>query len=178
MRFSQGFNPHPVFSLACPRPVGVATCDDLAVLTLENPMEAGQLVERMNDCAPEGMFFDKPRIIEGRRTPRPQKIIYELILDSSACAQVTTRLEQLPGMSNWSIERVKISRKNKKQSQRRTIDLKKLVQSITLNDATLQWVCIPQGDLWARVDEVLELIGLDRTSNLSSVVRKVVEYDL
>ena len=44
LQFSQGFNPHPVLSLAMARPVGVATSDDLAVLAMAEPVEGADLV--------------------------------------------------------------------------------------------------------------------------------------
>ena len=88
LQFSQGFNPHPILSLACPRPVGVATCDDLVMLSLAEEMQGQDLLRRLNQHAPTGMRFSRARPSLTRRTPRPRRISYQLDLDESKLCRV------------------------------------------------------------------------------------------
>lgn len=176
LRFSQGFNPHPVLSLVPPRPVGVATRDDLLVLNLDEPMHGDDLLGRMNAHAPGGMRFTRAERIESRRSPHPQRIVHTLNLDESKLGQVATRVDRLLHMPAWTVERVKVAKRGKK-TRRREIDLRNMLESINLNGATLRWTAKPQGDLWPKPTEVVELVGLNPKTELANVVRQTVEYD-
>ena len=178
LRFSQGFNPHPVLSFACPRPVGVATRDDLVVLSLDEPMAGEDVQARMNDHAPRGMHFDSPRMLETSRVPRPQRITYEVFLDAAKCRDAAQRLAELAETDAWPMERRKPPKKHGRAVRSRMIDLRALVESISLDSdaSALRWTARPQGDLWARPQEVLELVGVGERENLADVVRTCVEY--
>ncbi|MCD6364918.1 MAG: hypothetical protein J7M14_03495, partial [Planctomycetes bacterium] len=65
-----------------------------------------------------------------------------------------------------------------RRSRTRKLDLKELIESIAIDDDTLRWTCMPRGDVWARADEVLTLVGLDTQSSLAAVVRRKIEYDI
>ena len=177
LQFSQGFNPHPVFSLACPRPVGVTTKDDLVVLNLDSPMQGDELCRVMTDHAPQGMTFGKPRVIEDRRTPRPVRIVYELRLDDADRVKVARSIDRISAMSSWPAERVKKSRKPGKPGRSRTVDLRELIESIVIDGDVLRWVGRPLGDLWAKPGEILSLVAMDPQAHLARVVRTTVTYD-
>ena len=180
LRFSQGFNPHPLFSIACPRPVGVAARADLLVISLEETVDGEQLARNMNAHALSGMSFCNAREIETSQTPRLVAMRYELGLDSALASTVASRLEELAHVTPWPAERVKHkkSRNPRKPPRRRTLDLRELIESIDVVNATLEWTCRPQGDLWPRPAEVLSLVGLNDGGYISAVVRDSVEYEL
>ena len=178
LSFSQGFNPHPIVSLACARAVGVATDDDLVVLKIDEPMDAEDLARRMTLRAPIGMQFARPVLLESKRSPRPRRMRYELPLDDGQDGDaIDRRLTQLEAMGSWPIERIKPPARRGQPPRRRTVDLRGLIEKIALDDRRLGWTARPQGDLWARTDEVLRLVGLDEPGICARVVRRRIDYD-
>jgi radical SAM-linked protein len=57
LKYSQGFSPRAIMSLAFPRPVGVATKSDLLVLSLESAILRQELIDITNHCCPKGLTF-------------------------------------------------------------------------------------------------------------------------
>ena len=177
LRYSQGFNPHPVLSLACPRPVGVAGGDELLAVSLEGETGAEELVSRLNACAPEGMRFTEARELTGRRTPRPVRVTYRVALAPRTAGDVARRLDALRAQASWAVER-KVSGKGRRDGWKvRAIDLRPLVAKLELEGDCLVMELVAGGDLWARPGEVLSLTGLDERIDLASTVRTAVEYD-
>lgn len=179
LRFTQGFNPHPILSLACPKPVGVATADDLLVLTVDEPVDGEDLARNMTRCAPCGMRFSRPILLTTRLAPRPKRIRCELALDADQDAQaLAARLARLEAMASWPVERVKPPTRRGRPPKRRTIDLRGLIESIDVDDRpVLCWRARPQSEAWPRVEEVLRLVGLDAPGVLARVVRTGVDYE-
>ena len=187
LRFTQGFNPHPILSLALARPVGVAARDELLAITLESPVDEDELLRRMNCSAPRGMQFLRARALTGKGTPRACSVRYELGLAGGRIELVEARLAELAGMDAWPIERLRSDptgksegrprRRHGKKMSKRQIDLKPLVPEIHVGDSMLRWMGRPLGQLWARPGEVLRLLGLDERVDLADVVRTEIEYD-
>lgn len=177
LRFTQGFNPHPIFALLCPRPVGVATLDDPVMLDLAKPASRDDLLEAMNSDAPSGMRFHRAEPLTAPRTPRVRKVLYRLNLDAQLRREVQARLDELLQAATWPAERVKPSRKRGRPPKKRTIDLKTLVKSIAVDDSAMFWTNRPAGDMWARVEEVLNLVGLNGRDKLADVVRTNVDCE-
>ena len=176
LRYSQGFNPRPLLSLACPRPVGVATRDDLLVLVLDAPMEGADILAAMNDRAPEGMRFIAASRLTTKKAPRPRLCRYEMPIPDDLRADLRPRLDELMQQANWPIERLVTSRRGRQRSTRQ-IDLRPLVAELRLTGDVLQMKLVPHADLWARCGEVLRLLGLDERLHLAMVVRTAVECD-
>ena len=178
MRFSQGFNPHPILSLTCPRPVGIATDDDLVTLAVDEDTDGDDLARRMTDCAPSGMRFGRPVLLESKRAPQPRRISYELALgpddDSPALAH---KVAQLDALDSWPVERVKPPAKRGRPPRRRTLDLRPLVVALSVDERVLRWTAQPAGQLWPRTDEVLGLLALDPRGDSARVVRTHVDYE-
>jgi len=179
LRYSQGFNPHPVLSLACPRPVGVTARDDLLVLSLEDPsgtVDAASLVARLNRHAPRGMRFLRAAPLAPGPAPRPRRARYETPIPRERLPDVRKRMEQLAARDTWPSERVTPPRRRSQGTRKRQIDLKRLVTELKRRGGTLVMTLAPEGDLWARPGEVLQLIGLDGRADLAATVRARVDY--
>jgi len=177
LRYTQGFNPHPVLSLTCPRPVGVASRDDLLTLRLDQEVQASDLLGRLDRCAPRGMRFLRARVLEGKGGPRILKTHYELALQAHQVEPVAARLRELAGQECWTVERLISPKEGPKDKKARPIDLKPLIGELRLDETVLRWQGVPQGDLWARPGELLALLGLDQRVDLARGVRTAVEYD-
>ena len=174
LQYTQGFNPHPRLSMPCPRPVGVATLDDLVVIILTEPVEATGLLERLNAQAPEGMHFTRAEKLSA--TPQPVRMHCELPVKPEQLGAVRDQLAQLQASASWPVRRAKKPRARRGKTGPKTVDIKPLVEAIDLNQRVLRITLTGCNGRWARPAEVLDLIGLDRRADLASLVRSQVEY--
>jgi len=182
VRYSQGFNPHPRFSLPCPRPVAIASRHELLVLILDSPIDPKATLEKLNARSPEGLRFLSARQLPGSRIPRPLRIHYELPVESAAVGAILARLEDLEHRKTWLVKRRRTgggrSGQRRSSPSTRTIDLKPLTERMSLDKNILHIVLVRDGDCWARPSEILELIGLDPRTDLSRTIRTKVEYEM
>lgn len=164
-------------SLVLPRPVGVATRDDLLVMALDEPIEEPQLVARLNATAPTGLTIVRGRLLPPGVRPRPAKVCYELPLQPSGILPVATRLDELGVNTSWTIQRVTAPPGPGEQDvPAQELDLRPLVDQVSLQDNVLHLTLVPRGDIWARPGEVLRLLGLDERVDLAQMVRTTVDY--
>jgi radical SAM-linked protein len=174
VHYSQGFNPRPLMSLVLPRPVGVASRQDLLVLTLEEPFEGPDLVDRLNSHAPKGMHFFDARPI-GAKAPQPIEAAYELPIQADTLRPVSMHINELQGRPSWPVQRH--TPRQGAQLTSRTIDLLPMVADLCLADGLLRIILRRHGDAWARPAEVLALIGLDPRVDLARLVRTEVKCE-
>ncbi len=176
VKYTQGFNPHSILSLVCPKPVGVASLADLAVIKLTRPMDAEQLLDALNEQAPRGMTFTRAEVLEAKAPPQPRRVDY----DAPVKPEQQDRLAEFANEFNRA-ECVQVERSGGRSSRKsgrgRTIDLKHLVRDLRLKDGRLRFSLVPEGQVWARPGEVLEAIGMDGRVDLASLVRTNVDYD-
>ncbi|QIB26274.1 TIGR03936 family radical SAM-associated protein [Caloranaerobacter azorensis] len=55
VKYSQGFNPHPKFSLATALPIGVTSDGEYMDVELENDIDKDEFINRINDVLPDGI---------------------------------------------------------------------------------------------------------------------------
>jgi radical SAM-linked protein len=175
VRYTEGFNPHPRLSLACPRPVGMTSRDDVLVAVLDEPVEAGDILARLNAEAPEGMTFTRADPLD--RTPQPVAMTCTLALAPARAGQVRARLDELAGLASWNVQRAKGGREPAAKDAARCVDIKPLVERMAVEDDTLVAALRPRDGRWARPAELLELLALDPRGDLARMERTKVEYD-
>jgi radical SAM-linked protein len=176
LRYSQGFNPHPVLSLALPRPVGVATRDDLLILALDSEVPAQTVLDRLNAQVPRGLRFLSAELMSSRKAPRPAKAFYEIVLEGPPLEAARARLAELLSQAAWPAERITVTSRGQR-SVSRAIDLRPLVEGIEIADGLLRFTLVRQGDAWARPAEFLRMLGLEDAAILARVVRTGAEYE-
>jgi radical SAM-linked protein len=148
VRYSQGVNPRPVLSLASARPVGVAAAAELLVVSLDRPAEAERLLPALNGCAPSGMRFLRAEVLRTRAAPRLTGADYRLELSPAKADAVRERLAGLRRQPAWPVERaVQAGRRGRarRAPAKRTIDLRPLLASVTLEGLTLRLSFQPAG---------------------------------
>ncbi len=177
LHYSQGFNPHPVIVLVCPKAVGVGTRGDLLVVGLDCPISGGELLEKFSAQTPRGMRVLSAEPLTGKKIPRVVGVCYELDLDEDRLDQVRRRQEELDSLESWWVDREYPSRKRKRPPATRRIDLKPLIDRLELRRSTLHIELVPQGDCWARPKEVLEKLGLDGRVDLGATVRTEIRLE-
>ena len=179
IRFTQGFNPHPICSLACPRPVAVASDAELLVVSLEDSDEAmtgEQLVDSLNSQAPTGMTFMRAEALTGKISPQPSRINYDLPLDQTQVQPCQDRLAQLRKEPDWPVAR-RTGRSRSGRETTRTIDIKPLVAEMRIEKKHLYITSVARDHRWARPGEMLSVLGLDPRIDLARMRRTNIEYD-
>ncbi len=172
LRYSQGYNPHPIFSICLPKPVGISTRCDAVTVSLEEPVSAHHLLDKMNSHAPVGLKFTFAETFKGK-APRPIRASYEIQVDPT---QVAPRLDATMSADKWVIER-KISIDHGRSFGNRSIDLRPLVDEVRLEGQMLMFRLVRRGDSWARPGELLALLGLDDRLDLARLVRTEIEFE-
>lgn len=183
VKYTQGFNPHPVLSLACPRPVGVASLADLAVMQLTRPMSAERLLGLLNAQSPGGMTFTRAEVLQTKAPPQVRRVDYEAPVEQARQAKVADLAAKFNQADAWPVERgadqsAQQARGPAKARRARIVDLKALVSDLRLEDGRLRFSLVSDGQIWARPGEVLEAVGLDGRTDLARLVRTNVRYDL
>ncbi len=178
LKYTEGYNPRPVVSLVCPRPVGVASRCDLAVMSLNEPAEADELLDRMNRNAPIGMKFTSAKKFSRKRAPQPLAADYELSVDEKKANYVKNAVGDLGDRDQWNVERIVSGKGSRKRKKTRRIDLKDMVKDLKVTDNRLRMTLAPRGDLWPRPAEVLRLLGMDERVDLAAMVRTGIQYDI
>jgi radical SAM-linked protein len=179
LHYTQGFNPHPVLSLACPRPVGVASRDDLLVLTLDEPVDCAHLMMGLQAAAAPGMTVLDARLLPPKATPQPVRSDFELPLDADAVGPVTDAAATIQSQDTWPVERrtKKSPRKRRDTPGTHTIDIKPSVVELIISEAVLRFSIEHRSRGTARPVELLRLLGLPETA-LATLTRTHTEYTL
>jgi radical SAM-linked protein len=177
LKYSQGFNPHPILSLPAPRPVGVSSQAELLVLALAEPRPTEDVVAGLAAQAPRGMQFRRAEPLRSTRLPHPVRARYVLPLAPADTERIRTRLAELQPAPTWPVER-RVYPKGRRRgpSQVRTIDIKPMIADAAVAGGHLRWSTVPHGDTWARPGDLLKLLGLDERAALAQVVRTAVDY--
>ncbi len=176
LQYSQGFNPRPVFSFTCPRPVGVASQDDRLVLALNGSIEKADLLARLNHHSLEGMRFTSARLLEQAKTLHPQSVTYEMDLPEDSVGTVTQRVAELANQPVWTVQRkVKSKRGKRPAMDTRDVDIKPMLAKLEVSDGKLRFVCTVKDGNSARPGEVLEISGLIGPEYLAELVRTKIE---
>jgi len=180
LKYSQGFSPRAILSLAFPRPVGVAADRDLLVLSLEKPMLRQDLLDASNRCCPEGLKFSDAIRLEMKTTPQPSRCTYEILLPDDKQAAVARSVEEFSKADSYPIQRTKHPKRRGKRGYSepvtRTLDLKLLIDNVQLLDGSLSWSQAPHETLWAKPVEAMKALGLDPICDLAMVRRTSLDF--
>lgn len=180
LRYSQGFNPRPILSLPCPRPVGVATRDDVLVLALDAPVSAHDLLASLNAQTPEGLSFLEATLLPEKQTSvQPTRVEYEAPVESQRIGAVSERIEALRNEDAWIVERRQKPRRGKQNDPPRTkgLDVKPMIAELNLAEGRLRFACVPHEEKWAKPSEILHLLGLHQPEAAAGVVRTKLCHD-
>jgi len=157
--YSQGFNPHPKVSLPAPRPVGVASRCDLAVLGLAHPPARSDWTERLDGQLPPGLSVLRAEPAPGRRAIQPQAITYELPLRNDETDEIARRVACLVRQDRWEVARPIRSRRRDRRND--ILDIKSRVADIGVAGGRLTFTLLSGPGGSARPAEVLALLGMD-----------------
>jgi radical SAM-linked protein len=179
LRYTQGFNPHPIHSLALPRAVGVTSRDDLWVLTLDEDRTPDAILAALESGAlPRGLSVVGAREIPAKISPQPVVSDYELAVPLDVADEVAACVGELQTQDAWPIERKKKPKGRGRQApQFKTVDLKTSVPRLALDGDTLHLTIRSTIIPSARPNEMIKLLGMEPAA-LSHLTRTGVVYSI
>lgn len=163
LKYTQGFNPHPRLSLPLPRPVGVTSRAELAIMELDAQPEENWR-EAFARQMPPGLAV--LRVQDTSQTAlEPAAVEYEMTLDAAQVAPVRARLGELEQQEQWEVLR---RGEEADDGPPKRINLKGRIERFDLDGDRLSFsLPIEQGNS-ARPGEVLELLGLAAPAGVAS----------
>ncbi|MDP6047292.1 MAG: TIGR03936 family radical SAM-associated protein [Phycisphaerae bacterium] len=180
LKYSQGFSPRAIMSLAFPRPVGVSADRDLLVLSLESSMLRQELLEAANRCCPQGLGFTDAIRLEIKATPHPSQCTYQIRLPDDKSDAVARSVEEFSSADSYPVQRTKHPKRRNRRGDSepvtRTLDLKLLIDKVRLDSGTLSWRQTPHQTLWAKPVEAMKALGLDPVCDLAMVTRTSLDF--
>jgi radical SAM-linked protein len=164
LKYTQGFNPHPRLSLPLPRPVGVASRAELAVMELDSDPAADWL-ETFARQMPPGLAVLRAQDTS-QAALEPMAVEYELTLDPTQVAPARARLDELEQQEQWEVLR---RGEDAGDGPSKHVNLKGRIERFALDGDRLSFsLPVEQGNS-ARPGEVLELLGLAAAGGDSSL---------
>ncbi len=171
LRFSQGFNPQPKLRIALPRPVGVASLNELLLVELASQHSSSDVLERLAAQMPSGMTIKSAGPVVDSDRCLPSEASYSVEIDPDLSGALSNRIVEFLAMDSFLVER-----SAPKLKRTKSIDVRKFVGTVRLTGNCLMWsqTISPEGT--ARVAEVLEALGLAGSDYLHRLVRTSVLY--
>ena len=171
VQYSQGFNPRPRLSLPLPRPVGVASDDEILCVQIQK--NAGVYrdsisIKAQNDIMPQlpqGIELLSVSIIETNKSFQPCSAQYILTVRKEYLnEEIKANIKHLLASERLDIQRritKKKSRIGTRDSIAKNIDVRGFLESIELDQDSIIVRCkiTPAGSI--RVEEILSLLKLD-----------------
>lgn len=184
LRWGQGFNPHPRLSLPLPRPVGVASEDELLVLELDEPESragSGPVAEAdidptalLGQLAPQ-MPAEGVELLDVRTVPivpQPMRARYSLTLDAPP-ADLDARIESLRVRATCLVARAADAQRPDRQ-----VDIRPYIEQLgwDASSARLTWTLAVTPGGSARPGEVLAALGLEVETLAHRIIREHVDW--
>ena len=171
IRYSQGFNPRPRLSLPLPRPVGVASDDEILCVQIQNisGMYGDAMSTKTRDDImsqlPPGFELLSLNVVETNTSFQPYSAQYILTVGKEYMTEeLKVCINNLLASERLNIQR-RITKKKSRMGTRGTtaknIDVRGFLESIELDQDSIIVKCkiTPAGSI--RVEEILSLLGLD-----------------
>jgi radical SAM-linked protein len=148
---SQGFHPQPRMVFALSLALGVVGLSEVFELELTRPLEADELLRRLNAAAPAGLEFVSIAPVTGKGA-RVRRAIYRLPL-SETPADLRDRIDRFLASPTSTVVRTRPTR--------RRLNVRPFVSELTLTDSPALHMALwitPTGA--ARPEEIASALGL------------------
>jgi radical SAM-linked protein len=164
VQYSEGFNPRPRLSLPLPRSVGVESDDEL--LALVAGCRADRTLEELSEWIKKGLSAELPRgcsvvsvvAVRGGNAPQPCSATYVLaVRPDYVNDELSNRIEHLLTSDTLVVRR----QTDAKASRFKDVDVRGFLRSVELKDGCVSVECEISLAGSVRVEEILELLGLD-----------------
>ncbi|MBN1806308.1 MAG: DUF2344 domain-containing protein [Sedimentisphaerales bacterium] len=185
IRYSQGFNPRPRLSLPLPRPVGIASDDEMLCIQIRNntgicgDSMRTEVHNSIMTQLPQGLELLSVDIIEAGTSFQPCSAKYVLtVRDEYINEELKTVIKSLLASDNLDVRRciTKKKSRNGRQSTAKNIDVRGFLESIEWDNNSIIVKCkvTPAGSV--RVEEILDLLRLDAEKLVLPIRRTSVQW--
>jgi len=182
VQYSRGFNPRPRLSLPLPRPVGVASDDELLCLRVHKSTSAQeqmciseQVYKSISAQVPEGCELLSVNVAKGGASFQPCSATYVLAVRNEYLnEELKATIEHVLASESLSLERqigARDSRLKTQDSRLKNVDVRGFLKSIELERNSIIVECKISSAGSIRVDEILKLLRLD-VEKLASPIRR------
>ena len=176
---SQGFNPRPKISLPLPRTVGVASCEDmLCVVPTEiySQEDMEGIRGRLSDVMPAGCNIRSVELRRGKFSRQARSCEYVFPIGELAGDKAfQDKVAWLEGVVNAGEELI-VERWAGKDKKKRKKDISGFIEAVGIEAGNVVLKSRISGAGSIRVDEVMELLGIDQQQMVGPVVRRSVEW--
>jgi hypothetical protein len=192
---TEGFNPRPRMSLPLPRSVGVESDDELLafVVACEAPWAppqgvpygtcggdesavaelALQIQARLADQLPRGCEMISVAAVRGGKTPFPCSASYRLAVTPEYIGdELKNKIKNLLAADSLILHRLT----GKKASHPKDVDVRGFVKSIELDDGCVSVECEITSTGSIRMEEILDILGLDIEKLAAPIKRQAVSW--
>ena len=180
--YSQGYNPHPRFSLPLPRNVGLASDDELFCVKIQTQSKqqsggfsfAGSIAGQL----PKGFELVSVAIHNEPVTYRPVEVEYLVKINlQDKTQQFFSNIESLNERIGGRGEIV-IERTVNQEGSVKTVDVAKFLESFDVTQQGISVFCrvLPTGTI--RPDEILKLLKMEPGEISISVIRKKITWQI
>ena len=184
VKYSQGFNPHAKFSLPLPRPVGVASDDELLIVRLHaaggfplgKGQEAARLVwqERARKALgaelPVEIVIDSVTLECSSTSFGPESVEYVLTMRQTGGIDAGLGLKA-KAADLLASERLVLDRTSPKREGPRRVDVRPFLKSIRFEETRAIVECGVSNAGSIRVGEIMELLDVEAT-DLAAPIRR------
>ena len=177
LRYSEGFNPRPKLSLPLPRSVGVESDDDVLAVRVvgrEDVVEQVlQIKERLCVQLPGGCEVYSASAAGGAKPPQPLSATY-ILSPRPDCVgeELKDKIEHLLASETFVVRR----QVDAKALRFKDVDVRAFIVSVELDGERVLVKCRISSAGSIRVEEILELLGLDAEKLLGPVRRTAVRW--
>jgi radical SAM-linked protein len=171
VQFSAGYNPRPRMRLALPRPVGVASQDELLVVELSHDAEPKAIFESLGRQMPQGLRLLGIEKLADQDERRPIGATYELPIDPQTAQDLARRAADF-----LASDRLLVTRQAPHQSRSKSVDIRAFVEEMQVDQNRLIWTQTISQDGTVRINELLDAVGLIGRDHLHRVTRTSVSY--
>lgn len=171
MRYSEGFNPRPRISLPLPRPVGIASDDELLVLEMQEPLACATVAEKLGtQLPPQIAILSATRIADSARFIAGS-VRYRLCLGADSPPDLEARIERLK-----TAKTLEVSRYSPKRARTRQVDIKPYLDDIVRAGDVVEFRLVVKDGASARPGEIGMLLGLDAKAVNHLVCRTEIRW--
>jgi radical SAM-linked protein len=162
---SEGFHPKPRMNFLSALALGIESDDELLELDLAERVTPVELLRRLVNDGQPGLIIQSVALIpEQYGKARLARLIYEISVPTSFdVAAISAGIERVK-----STDQVTLDRKKKKVS----FDLRKQIESLSHDGHSIRLALSPTDEANLRPEDVLELIGLDKFTELGGRIRR------
>ncbi len=171
IRWSQGFNPHPRFTIPLPRPVGIASQAESIIVDTETLIDHDDALRRLDAHTPEDICMLSVRRLAPAEKPQPTLVRYRLELGDGAPDAVHERVRQL-----LASDVVQVRRDARDGSSPKVLDVRRYLDSMEITGGFVEFTLRVTGAGTAKPAEIAGLLGFDQRTINHRIRRMEIQW--